>query len=103
MNAKQSLRECAKNLEIAEAALVDLHTVVGRAEKDIKAYVQCILGMIQGGSPCEWCEEQNECQLQAKADGKGCDQWWLRYEEEDENAPVQEDSGHDTPVSDRQQ
>lgn len=72
MNAKQALKLCSKQLEETEA-------VLQRAQQDIKDYNACIESMIKGGSPCEWCEEKEECQLQAKADGKGCEQWWLKY------------------------
>lgn len=76
MNAKQSLKLVAKRLE-------DVEIVLARAQADIKAYNQCIDSMIAGGSPCDWCEDRKECQLQAKADGKGCSEWWLRYDHAD--------------------
>lgn len=76
MNAKQSLKLVAKQLE-------DLETRMARAERDIKDYNLCIDSMIAGGSPCDWCEEQRECQLTAKDDGKGCAKWWLKYQEEE--------------------
>ena len=80
MNARQSLKLCAARLEEVEA-------VLARAKKDIKDYNACIDSMIAGGSPCDWCEDQCECQLTAKAEGKGCESWWLRYRrEEDANA-----------------
>lgn len=75
MNAKQALKLCSKQLEETEA-------VLQRAQQDIKDYNACIDSMIQGGSPCEYCEEYIECQLQAK-DGKGCSEWWLRFKRED--------------------
>lgn len=75
MNAKQALKLCSKQLEETEA-------VLQRAQQDIKDYNACIDSMIHGGSPCEYCEEYIECQLQAK-DGKGCSEWWLRFKRED--------------------
>lgn len=75
MNAKQSLKLCSHQLEIAEITL-------RRAQRDIKRYNDCIDSMIQGGSPCDFCEEKPECQLEAKAAGKGCGEWWLSYEPE---------------------
>ena len=73
MNARQSLKIVAQKLEEAEET-------IRRAESDIKAYNACIDSMIAGGSPCDWCEEQCECQLTAKSEGRGCAEWWLRYE-----------------------
>lgn len=46
---------------------------------DIKRYNECIDCMIAGGSPCQWCEDYKECQLQAKKDGKGCELWMLAF------------------------
>ena len=48
---------------------------------DVRTYVECIHHMIAGDSPCEYCEERNECQLTAKELGKGCQEWWLRWGE----------------------
>ena len=70
MNKRQALREAAARIEKME----DYNR---RATADIKAYNQCIDGMIAGQSPCPWCMEYPECQLEAK-DGKGCEQWWLK-------------------------
>lgn len=81
MNAKQSLR-------LASARLAEVETVLARAQADIKDYNDCIDAMIRGESPCKWCEEYPECQLEAK-DGKGCDLWWLRYGKE---TPKEEES-----------
>ena len=78
MNAKQSLRLCS-------ARLAEVETVLARAKADIKDYNACIDSMIAGGSPCDWCEDQCECQLAAKAEGKGCAEWWLRYRREEES------------------
>ena len=69
MNMRQSMRAMSKQME-------DMANYNRRAKKDIKAYNACIDGMIAGESPCKWCEEYAECQLQAK-DGKGCSEWWL--------------------------
>lgn len=73
MNARQAAKAAAKRIE-------DLENVLHRAEKDIKAYNQCIDYMISGGSPCDWCEDCQECHLEDH--GKGCKLWMLRYEEE---------------------
>ena len=76
MNTKQALRACSRRL-------IETEAVLARAQSDIRDYNLCIGSMIAGGSPCDWCEEQAECQLTAKADGKGCAEWWLRFKRED--------------------
>ena len=72
VNAKQSLKIVSQKLAEAE-------DYIAKCKADITMYNECIDGMIAGKSPCDWCEEQKECELQAKAEGKGCDQWWLMY------------------------
>lgn len=76
MNARQAAKAAAKRIE-------ELEETGRRAAWDIKQYNACIDGMIAGKSPCEWCEERNECQLEAKGN-KGCSEWWLRFPEEGE-------------------
>lgn len=71
MNARQAAKAAAKRIE-------DLENYNARCKADIVAYNQCITGMIDGESPCKWCEEYEECQHEAK-DGKGCGDWWLKY------------------------
>lgn len=72
MNGKQAARAAAKRIE-------ELEYVNAMQSKDIADYNKCILSMISGDSPCLWCEERPECQLEAKEAGKGCSEWWLRY------------------------
>ena len=69
VNGRQAAKLAAKRIE-------ELENYNRRAAADIKAYNACIDGMIAGESPCKWCEEQSECQLEAKG-GKGCSEWWL--------------------------
>lgn len=76
MNAKQSLK-------LATQRIAELEDWNRRAKQDIQDYIKCICTMIEGGSPCQWCEEYEECQLQAKG-GKGCTEWWLAYRKGDE-------------------
>ena len=47
---------------------------------DVRSYVECVHHMILDGSPCDFCEDQKECQRDCKG-GKGCIEWWLRYSE----------------------
>ena len=77
MNAKQALKAVSQRLS-------EVEIVLARAQSDINQYNLCIDSMISGGSPCEYCEEEEACQLQAKTDGKGCAQWWLKYQREEE-------------------
>lgn len=77
MNAKQALRAAAKRIE-------ELEHYNRLASADIKTYNEVIDGMIAGRSPCDWCEDQQECQLQAHADGKGCDMWMLAFPKGDD-------------------
>ena len=69
VNAKQSLRAASRYIE-------DLSHSNARYRNDVVAYNECIMAMIDGESPCGWCEDHEECQLQAK-DGSGCSEWML--------------------------
>ena len=71
MNGRQAAKAAAKRIQ-------ELEFVVAGQIQDIKDYNACIADMISGESPCLWCEEYPECQLDAKM-GKGCPEWWLRY------------------------
>ena len=77
MNKKQALKAAAENLRIATVRIDELERVLKGAQADIKLYNEVIDAMIGGKAPCEWCEDFQECQLEAK--GKGCELWWLRY------------------------
>lgn len=61
--------------------LHDTQIVLDRARAEIKEYNKVIDSMIAGGSPCDWCEDLEECQRECK--GKGCSEWWLRYRKEE--------------------
>ena len=45
--------------------------------KEIDLLQECMEKMIAGGSPCEYCEDFSECQMEDKS--RGCKMWWLRY------------------------
>ena len=77
MNAKQSLRAAAKQIE-------ELEDWNMRASRDIKAYNKCIDGVIAGTcSYCDWCEEKRLGECERNELGKGCEDWWLM-----DNPPV---------------
>ena len=88
MNGRQAAKRAAERIE-------ELEYFNLRCTQDIKGYVACINHMIHGGSPCEFCEDMSECQLKAKDEGKGCDEWMLAFclddkegGKEDEHDPV---------------
>ena len=83
MNARQAARAAAKRIE-------ELEHVNALQAADIKMYNEVIQHMIAGASPCEYCEEQAECQLEAKG-GTGCAEWWLKYP--DKEAAIDEGKG----------
>ena len=73
MNARQAAKAAAKRIE-------ELERVAALNKADIVDYNKCVEHMIQGGSPCDYCEDLQECQLEAK--GKtGCTEWMLRSQE----------------------
>lgn len=70
MNARQAARAAAKRIE-------ELEYSGARAAADIKRYNQCIDHMIQHGSPCDFCEDLQECKEAGRDVQIGCDQWML--------------------------
>ena len=72
MNSRQAAKAAAKRIEECER-------VMALNKADIQDYNRIILDMICGESPCPYCEDWNECQLDAKA-GKGCSEWMLRMQ-----------------------
>ncbi len=71
MNGRQAAKAAAKKIE-------ELENYNRRSKADITGYNVVIQALIRGESPCPWCEEYSECQLEEK-DKKGCAQWWLAY------------------------
>ena len=71
MNAKQSLKFAAKRIE-------DMEHQIMLNIRDIRLYVQCILSMINHGSPCEYCEDRDECEINGRDISIGCDEWMLK-------------------------
>lgn len=77
MNGRQAAKLAAKRIE-------ELENFNNHAVADIKAYSGCIISVISGEKTfCDWCEEQTECHLKAK--GKGCSEWWLKFNPEEKN------------------
>ena len=70
------LRAAGKHLD-ATANFID------HSKSDIADYNKVIQHMIAGGCPCEWCEDLDECQLEAKGE-TGCSEWLLRFQEEED-------------------
>jgi len=79
MNGRQAAKKAAKRIEEQEY-------MIGRYTQDTKDYNACILGMIAGKSPCEWCEENrlDEC-THASRGSAGCSEWWLKNSETEAN------------------
>ena len=76
MNGRQAAKVAAQRID-------ELEYTIMRHIVDTRNYVACIHDMIEGKSPCAYCEEHEECQLEAK-DNKGCAEWWLRFPKESE-------------------
>ena len=82
MNRKQAARamEKAKARQTKNSRLRELDYIATRQAADIQDYVRAMVSVIDGGSPCDWCESQEECQRECK--GHGCHEWWLKYRED---------------------
>lgn len=83
MNQKQGLKlyieELEETLAAKEQEIANHEHYNNLSKRDITAYNQCILAMIDGGNPCDWCEEKRlgECE-HTDLDGKGCQDWFLK-------------------------
>lgn len=85
MNGKQAARLAAKRIE-------ELEHYIKLNVRDIKLYVQCINHMINHGSPCDYCEDNEECKAEGKDMTIGCDDWMLKLWRKDEGyEPVDND------------
>ena len=72
MNARQAAKAAAERIKECER-------VMALNKADIIDYNKVIADMICGESPCPWCEDWEECKLEAKG-GKGCSEWMLRHQ-----------------------
>ena len=70
MNARQAAKAASIRIQ-------DLERINKLYAADVKDYYECIEGTVDGESICKWCDDHEECQLQAK-DGKGCKEWILK-------------------------
>ena len=66
-------RQAAK---LASMRVAELERILAMNKADIVDYNLCILSLIDGGDPCPFCEDYDECQLEAK--GHGCGDWMMR-------------------------
>ena len=69
---------------VQEDEILDNRSWLAQRDWENQLMQQCIAGMIEGRSPCWWCEECKECKKEQHM-GKGCSDWWLRFLTEEEN------------------
>jgi hypothetical protein len=72
MNARQAARAAATRIE-------ELEHYQRMATHDIRQYNKVIMHMIQHGSPCDYCNDLEECREAGKDVSIGCDMWMLRF------------------------
>ena len=70
MNAKQSLRELRKYCD-------ELEDFNRKSTATVRGLYSVIDALFTGKSVCESCIDFQECQLQAKEEGKGCEDFLL--------------------------
>ena len=81
MNSKQAARAVKREKrQTKNAKLQEMEYIATMQAADIQDYVKAMIAVINGDSPCNWCESQEECQRDVK--GKGCSEWWLKYRED---------------------
>lgn len=71
MNSRQAAKAAAKRIEECER-------IMALNKADIIDYNNCILHMIRHGSPCDYCNDLEECREAGKDLTIGCDDWMLR-------------------------
>jgi hypothetical protein len=80
MNGRQAAKAAAKKIE-------ELEWYRDLCIRDIKLYNECISGMIQHRSPCEWCNDLDECREAGKDVTLGCDEWMIKLWRPEEGRP----------------
>jgi len=89
LDAAKVIRQVRKSGEDAKLALVqeteilDNRSWLAKRDYENQLMQQCIAGMIEGRTPCWWCEECKECKREQHMK-KGCKEWWLRFLTDDE-------------------
>lgn len=76
--------ETGKLALVLEDELLDNRSWLAKRDMENQLMQQCIFGMMEGKSPCGWCEDLKEC---AKAERvpsgygrtRGCENWFLRF------------------------
>lgn len=81
MNSRQAARMAAKRIE-------ELEFFNRSAAATIKSLYQAIDAMLAGENVCIMCEDYEECQLEAKNEGKGCPEWSHKYSSPDDLPPL---------------
>ena len=89
MNARQAAKAASLRIQSME------HTLTLN-KADIIDYNAVIQALIAGKSPCDWCEDLQECQLDAKGKN-GCSEWLLRFQRPapEEVVPDGQESGEE--------
>ena len=68
MNAKQALKAASKRIE-------ELEHFNRMSRATVISLYKALDAIFSGGNVCELCEDYEECQLEAKEQGKGCPDW----------------------------
>lgn len=68
MNARQAAKAAGKRIE-------ELEWYNKSAGATIRKLYHALDVIFSGGNVCELCEDYEECQLEAKKQGKGCPEW----------------------------
>ena len=84
MNSRQAAKAAAKHIE-------ELEHIISLNSRDIKLYNETILSMINHGSPCEYCNDADECREAGKDLSIGCEDWQLSFHREPQLAQWQKD------------
>ena len=71
MNSRQAAKAAAARIEECER-------IMALNKADIIDYNNCIMHMIRHGSPCDYCNDLEECWENGNDVTMGCDEWMLR-------------------------